>query len=177
MSLFSSWSGSNPTSATKRQLRRWYRKEKKKGRPKKYTEAKKIQIKIDEYFESCFKEDLKYNSEKGYYEPKKDYKGNIIKYQDKPFTITGLARALGMTRETLLRYEEDNEFSDTIKKAKQKVEAYVEERLFDRDGVNGAKFNLTNNFSNWSDKQEVDTTSTNRVMIVDDLPSDVDDTT
>lgn len=134
-----------------------------------------MQQKIDDYFESCFKEDLKYNSNKKYYEPKKDYKGNIIKYQYKPFTITGLANALGMTRETLLRYGEQDEFSDTIRKAKQKVEEYVEERLFDRDGVNGAKFNLINNFNNWSDKQEIDTTVSNKIEIINDLPSDVDE--
>ena len=148
---------------------------KKRGAPKKYTEVEEMKKKIEEYFESCFKEDLKYNSEKKYYEPKRDYKGNIIKYQYKPFTITGLANALDMTRETLLRYEEDKEFSDTIRKAKQKVEQYVEERLFDRDGINGAKFNLINNFNNWSDKSEVDTTISNKVTIVNDLPSDVDE--
>lgn len=150
-------------------------KKKKRGAPKKYNKADEMKKKIEEYFESCFTEDLKYNSEKKYYEPKKDYKGNIIKYQCKPFTITGLANALDMTRETLLRYEEDKEFSDTIRKAKQKVEQYVEERLFDRDGVNGARFNLINNFNNWSDKQEIDTTKINRIEIINDLPSDVDE--
>lgn len=149
--------------------------QKKRGAPKKYTKKEEMKKKINDYFESCFKEDLKYNSDKGYYEPKKDYKGNIIKIQCKPFTITGLANALGMTRETLLRYEENEEFSDTVKKAKQKVEEYVEERLFDRDGVNGAKFNLVNNFSNWSDKQELNTSNTNKVQIINDLPSDVDE--
>ena len=142
------------------------------GRPKKYKNVSQMEEDIKKYFESCFEEDLKYNSEKKYYEPKKDYKGNVIKYQSKPFTITGLANALGMTRETLLRYEESEKFSDTIKSAKQIVEQYVEERLFDRDGVNGAKFNLINNFKNWSDKQDIDTSSTNRVTIINDLPSD-----
>lgn len=135
------------------------------ARPKKYTKAENMQKAINDYFESCFVEDLKYNSDKGYYEPKKDYKGNIIKVQCKPFTITGLANAIGMTRETLLRYEEQEEFSDTIRKAKQKVEEYVEERLFDRDGVNGAKFNLINNFNNWSDKQEISADISNDVTI------------
>lgn len=147
----------------------------KRGRPKKFNKSEEMQKKINDYFESCFKEDLKYNADKGYYEPKKDYKGNIIKYQFKPFTITGLANALGITRETLLRYEEDKKFSDTVRKAKQKVEEYVEERLFDRDGVNGAKFNLINNFNNWSDKQEFNTSNTNKVQIINDLPSDVDE--
>lgn len=148
---------------------------KKRGAPKKYTKAEEMQEKIQEYFESCFTEDLKYNSEKKYYEPKKDYKGNIIKYQCRPFTITGLANALGLTRQSLLNYSQDEEFFDTIMQAKQKVEQYVEERLFDRDGINGAKFNLINNFNNWSDKSEVDTTVSNKVTIINDLPSDVDE--
>lgn len=130
-----------------------------------------MEKKIEEYFESCFKEDLKYNSDKNYYEPKKDYKGNIIKYQYKPFTITGLANALGLTRQSLLNYSKDEKFFDTIMRAKQRVEEYVEERLFDKDGVNGAKFNLINNFSQWSDKQEVDTTHIERIQIINDLPS------
>ena len=130
---------------------------------------------IDEYFESCFKEDLKFNSDKQYYEPKRDYEGNVIKYQYKPFTITGLANALGLTRQSLLNYAKEEEFFDTITRAKQKVEEYVEERLFDRDGVNGARFNLVNNFKNWSEKQEVDTTVSNRIEIINDLPSDVDE--
>lgn len=134
-----------------------------------------MEKKIEEYFESCFKEDLKYNSDKNYYEPKKDYKGNIIKYQYKPFTITGLANALGLTRQSLLNYSKDEKFFDTITRAKQRVEEYVEERLFDKDGVNGAKFNLINNFSQWSDKQEVDTTHTEKIQIINDLPSDVDE--
>ncbi len=148
---------------------------KKRGAPKKYTDKNIMQTKIEEYFESCFKEELKYNSKKKVYEPKIDYKGNIIKYQYKPFTITGLANAIGLTRQSLLNYSKDDEFFDTITQAKQKVEEYVEERLFDRDGVNGAKFNLTNNFSNWSEKSELDTTISNKVTIVNDLPSDVDE--
>lgn len=148
---------------------------KKRGAPKKYTKREEMKIKIDEYFNSCFKEDLKYDSKKKCYVPKKDYKGRIIRVQFKPFTITGLANALGLTRQSLLNYSKDEEFFDTIMNAKQKVEEYVEERLFDRDGVNGAKFNLINNFSNWSDKQEFDTTLNNKVTIINDLPSDVDE--
>lgn len=142
------------------------------GRPKKYTSVKRMQEDINAYFNSCFEEDLKYNSETEKYEPKLDYNGKIIKIQTKPFTITGLANALGMNRETLLRYQKDEKFYDTITRAKQIVEQYVEERLFDRDGVNGAKFNLINNFKNWSDKQEFDTASTNRIEIINDLPGD-----
>ena len=61
--------------------------------------------------------------------------------------MTGLALALGFTsRQALLNYQAKPEFVDTITRAKPMVEAYTEERLFDRDGSNGAQFSLRNNF-------------------------------
>ena len=62
--------------------------------------------------------------------------------------------ALGFTsRLDLLRYQGKKEFCNTITRAKTMVEAYTEERLFDRDGSNGAQFSLRNNFSGWNEKQ------------------------
>lgn len=43
---------------------------------------------------------------------------------------------------------------NTITRAKSMVEAYTEERLFDRDGSNGAQFSLRNNFRGWNDRQQ-----------------------
>ena len=34
------------------------------------------------------------------------------------------------------------------------TDKYAEERLFDREGVQGAKFSLINNFKGWSEKPE-----------------------
>lgn len=42
---------------------------------------------------------------------------------------------------------------NTITRAKTMIEAYTEERLFDRDGTNGAQFSLRNNFKGWNDRQ------------------------
>ena len=36
------------------------------------------------------------------------------------------------------------------------MEAYAEERLFDRDGSSGAQFSLRNNFKGWTEKTELD---------------------
>ena len=44
---------------------------------------------------------------------------------------------------------------NTIDRAKTKIEEYAERRLFDRDGCNGAKFSLANNFRGWAEKQEI----------------------
>ena len=72
-------------------------------------------------------------------------------------TITGLALALGFnSRQSLLNYQAKEEFLDTITRAKAKVEQYAEERLFDKDGANGAKFSLANNFEGWREKQQIE---------------------
>lgn len=100
------------------------------GRPKKYERVEDMEKDIEKYF------------------AKQDVEGL-------PYTVSGLALALGMTRETLLRYEENDIFSDTIKRAKQKIEEYVETRLFVSGIATGVIFNLKNNFG-WKDKQEIE---------------------
>ena len=86
--------------------------------------------------------------------------------------MTGLALALGFTtRTSLLNYQGKKEFMDTITRAKTRVEQYAEERLFDRDGSNGAKFSLSNNFKGWSEKQEIEHSGQmGGVTIVNDIP-------
>lgn len=125
------------------------------GRPKKYKNKKELQKKIDEYFESCYRPVIVFNKEKCVNETVKDEEGKTIKEQYRPFTVTGLADALDMSRQSLLNYAENEEFFDTITRAKRKCELYAEERLYDRDGNRGAMFSLSNNFSNWKDKQDI----------------------
>lgn len=110
------------------------------GRPLKFKTVQELQDKIDVYFDSCWEID------------------DTGKKQTRPYTITGLARALDTTRETLLDYEDKVQYSDTIKRAKMKVAEYVEEYLFMGKNQTGAIFNLKNNF-NWKDKTETDLTS------------------
>lgn len=128
--------------------------ENKGGRPPKYRSAKSMQKVIDKYFQSCESK------------PLLDQNGNVL--TDKhgkpviipgpPPTVTGLALALGFTnRQSLLNYQEKDEFFDTITRAKARVEQYAEERLFDKDGANGAKFSLANNFSGWKEKTQLET--------------------
>ena len=57
---------------------------------------------------------------------------------------------------------------DTITRAKTYIEEYTERRLFDRDGVQGAKFSLVNNFKGWSEKHEL-AVSDGPVQIIDDI--------
>jgi len=100
------------------------------------------------------------------FETVEDLEEKIEAYFDKmevekrPLTISGLAVELDCDRVTLLNYEKDGAaFFSTIKKAKQKIENYAEEKLFNGRNVAGVIFNLKNNYSNWKDRQETDITS------------------
>jgi hypothetical protein len=130
------------------------------GRPLKFKSVKQLEKKIDEYFESCMEEQW-YQDLEGNWKPVLDRNGNVVKKQVKPFTITGLASFLGTNRQTLLNYEERDEFFDTINKAKTKIEAYAEESLWSPKIAPGVIFNLKNNFG-WVDKQEVDQNVANK---------------
>jgi hypothetical protein len=128
------------------------------GRPLKFETVEMLQEKIDAYFNECDE-------------------------KEEPYTITGLALALNTTRETLLDYEDKEEFSDTVKRAKLKCENFAEKHLFKgKNGVVGAIFNLKNNYSRWVDKQEiinktkdVDVTEDERKKRLEELMSKVGD--
>ena len=102
----------------------------KKGRPKAYTEVEEMKQKIDTYFKEC-------------------------KEKEEPYTITGLCIALDICRDTLNEYMKKDDFSDTIKKAKLRVENYLEKHLITDSSTTGIIFNLKNNFG-WSDKQQIE---------------------
>lgn len=127
--------------------------EKKVGRPATYKTVEEMQAKIDAYFDSCYGEYV--TDDEG--NLMTDKSGHPVMTKPRPLTVTGLALALGFSgRQALLNYQDKPKFMDTIKRAKSRIEQYAEERLFDKDGVNGAKFNLTNNFKGWSEKQQID---------------------
>lgn len=139
------------------------------GRPPMYKSKEEMQEKIDAYFEKC--EGTVLNNADG--EVVLDKYGDPVIVGRKPLTITGLALALGFnSRQALLNYQAKEEFNDTILRAKARVEQYAEERLFDKDGANGAKFSLANNFEGWREKQsieaEVKSDMTINVELVDD---------
>lgn len=126
------------------------------GRPLKFKSAKELQKKVDEYFESCMDEHWIMDGD-GKWHPVLDRNGEIVKVQVKPFTISGLAVHLDTSRQTLVNYENRDEFFDAIKRAKSRIENYTEEQLYNSSAKNmtGIIFNLKNNYG-WVDKQEVD---------------------
>lgn len=120
------------------------------GRPPKYRCKEEIEEKIEAYFKQCEGEILKDEDGNTVF----NKFGNPVIINQRPPTVTGLALALGFTsRQALLNYQAKKEFVDTITRAKARVEAYAEERLFDRDGSSGAQFSLRNNFKGWNEKQ------------------------
>lgn len=143
--------------------------ENKGGRPPMYNTAEEMQKKIDEYFVEC--EGKPIFNDVG--QPILDKNMQPIMVGKRPLTITGLALALGFTsRQALLNYEAKEEFVDTITRAKAKVEQYAEERLYDKDGANGAKFSLANNFKGWKEKKEIEADVNNSVTIHVELVDD-----
>ena len=133
------------------------------GRPPKYRTVEELQAKIDAYFTACEGTPLLDDEGKAV----TDKYGEPVLVGAHPPTVTGLALALGFTgRQALLNYQARRGFVDTITRAKARCEAYAEERLFDRNGANGAQFSLKCNFG-WNDKAPADTDG--EVKILDDL--------
>ncbi len=105
---------------------------------------------VEKYFEDCKGHVL--TNENG--QTVTDKQGRPVIIGAHPPTVTGLALWLGFrTRQSLLNYQHrSSAFNDVLTVAKSRCEEYAESRLYDRDGVNGAKFSLTNNFRGWRDK-------------------------
>lgn len=100
------------------------------GRPLKFETPEILQERIDAYFSDAT-----------------DEEGNL----KKPVSITGLALWLDTTRETLMDYQNRDAFTDTIKKAKLRVENFYEERLLSGRNAAGPIFALKN--FGWRDEQ------------------------
>lgn len=150
------------------------------GRPLKFETVKELDQAIRSYFDSC----------DPHVEPRVvdggiNQKGETIWLkrevltEQKPYTMSGLARALGTTRETILDYgsgryddrdtstEDARKFSDSVADAKSRCEEFAESQLFG-PFANGAKFNLTNNYQGkykpWAERQEIDHTTKGKSM-------------
>lgn len=113
------------------------------GRPLKFSTPEILQELVDNYFSYCDE-------------------------NDKPYTVSGLAVFIDTSRETLMDYEDEikklscepetrKRFADVIKKAKAKVEASYEERLFKGTPV-GAIFALKNMKTGWADERSLNQT-------------------
>jgi len=100
------------------------------GKPLAFPTVESLQIAIDAYFLMCDTKDV-----------------------PKPYTMSGLANALGVERQTIINYGKKEEYFATVKKARATVEQFAEEKLFG-NSVTGVIFNLKNNFG-WKDGQDL----------------------
>ncbi|MGV8982143.1 terminase small subunit [Clostridium sp.] len=116
------------------------------GQPMKFKSVEELQLKIDEYFNSCYITDIDADG--------KPYKLNIV-----PLTVSGLAISLDCDRRTLINYGNNDEYFPTIRRAKQKIENFAEVSLWQPKIATGIAFNLKNNFG-WHDKTEVESSGT-----------------
>lgn len=130
----------------------------------KFLTPEQLQGLVDEYFESCNGPVLDKYGQLQY-----DKNGNILKAQTKPFTVSGLALSLGITTKTLKEYRDGNidtilqemkaetddalTFAEVVIRAKQRIEAYAEHRLYDHEGQRGAQFVLDNAYG-WVSRRE-----------------------
>ena len=90
-----------------------------------------------------------------------------------PCTMSSLATALNITTRTLSNYGQNDSYFPAINRARQLCLGYAENRLYDKDGVQGAKFYLSNNSERmggqrYSDRQEV-SVDVAPIAFVDDL--------
>jgi hypothetical protein len=114
------------------------------GRPRAYDTPEELHLLVENYFKSCEPQPL-INQVTG--EPYLDKQGQPIMYGHVPPSVAGLAYALGFkSRQSLFDYADNPMFMDIIMRAKLRIEIYNNTRLYDKDGVQGAKFNLTVNY-------------------------------
>lgn len=115
------------------------------GRPRKYANEEELSKAIEEYFNS---------------RPEIEW------------TITGLAMTIGLDRKALIEYGSKDEFSYTIKRAKERVQESYEKSLR-KNGRTGDIFALKN--FGWTDKQEVEAKTENVNMTYEEYLKKVSD--
>lgn len=153
------------------------------GRPFVFTNAEKLQAQIKDYFDlqdPHTEQKMKKTGENSKGEPM--YGTREILTEQQPYTVTGLARHLGVSRDTLRNYTQYKHYTEvideptrqalirTIEDAFQRVEEFNEAGLHSPGKANGIKFNLVNNFK-WQDRTISETTNP-----IDDLNA-LDDAT
>ena len=100
------------------------------GRPRAFKSVEEIEEKINAYFNYC-------------------------EEKEKPYTMSGLAYYLEISRQTLVNYSYKDEYFDTIKKARDRIQMQLEENaLSNNANPTFTIFNLKNNFG-WKEQSEI----------------------
>lgn len=134
-----------------------------RGNKPTFSSPEQLQSEIDQYFESCYGPLIDWKKNELVY----DKNGEVVRVQVEPFTVAGLAYHLGMPTDMLDRItwgyfddfdttDDDKLCSSILKRAKQRIALYSEKRLYDREGVVGAKFVLDHHFRMLGQKEEIE---------------------
>ena len=91
---------------------------------------------------------MRYTSGKLKYETREELGEAIDEYftvcenDERPRTVPGLAVHLDLGVDTLMKYGARDQFGDLVHRALDRIEAWLAEACFERETVQGAKFNL-----------------------------------
>lgn len=107
------------------------------GRPPCFDSVEAMNAEIEDYFASCMT---------GIFDEQGVCTG--LRWTRKP-TIGGLAIHLGVSRDTIWRYSKSDQFSDSIKKAKEIITNFAEEMLIEGKNPVGAINTLVNLHVGW----------------------------
>lgn len=130
------------------------------GRPLRFKTVKQLQDEIDEYFDYCDRRIRQEWSEK---------KQEVVHaVSPAPYTMSGLARRLDISRETLVQYGHKDKYSDAVIRARERVQEDVENRMMETKNEKGAQFSLKNNFG-WKDKTETEHSGDIQIVFHDSL--------
>ena len=112
--------------------------------PVKYASVTEMEEKIEKYFSE------RANFKTEVFSPKK---GEIVELTEQaPLHLTGLCDYLGISDKDLEEYQQQDQFSELIRRAKKKCEAYLVDQCV---RLHKADFILKNNFpSSWQDNAE-----------------------
>jgi len=131
------------------------------GRPKKFKTTEELELKINSYFEEINKENQ---------EAKEACRINGIanRLHERMPTMYGLAHYCDLTHETLIQYAKDPIFSESLKLAKEKVEAMIAEGA--GTGRYHSTFSIVNLKANfgWKDGSEE-----NKTIIINDKRKEI----
>lgn len=143
-----------------------------RGQKPTFSSPQQLQAEVDQYFESCYGPLIDWKKHEVVY----DKNGEVVRVQVEPFTVSGLAYYIGIPTDMLDRVtwgwfddlddttDEDELCSTILKRAKQRIAMYSEKRLYDREGVIGAKFVLDHHFQMIGQKEAADIAAQNKML-------------
>lgn len=111
------------------------------GRPPKFETVEELDQAIRAYFDLCDPHIETRMVDAGVNQRGETiWQKREVMTEQQPYTVSGLARALGMTREMLVQYKRKEKFSDSILSAYERCHEYAEKQLYLLRNANGAVF-------------------------------------